>query len=162
MKKIGLILGVVNTAAIAAVLGLFVYTKVIYKHPPITEKKERAKLVQGEKTPLSQNLKKATIAIEPITANLDPYTDSNGQQKIHYASIGMSVEIRDEKEAARFDEIKPILMDRILQALSKKKFEDLNQVQGRYVFRSQIIDAANEILGAPIVTEVYFTEFLLQ
>jgi len=162
MRKIGLILGVVNTVAIAAVLGLFVYTKVIYKHPPITEKKERAKLVQDEKTPLSQNLKKATIAIEPITANLDPYTDSSGQQKIHYVSIGMSVEIRDEKEASRFDEIKPILMDRILQNLSKKKFEDLNQVQGRYVFRSQIIDAANEILRAPIVTEVYFTEFLLQ
>ena len=161
-NKLGLILGVLNTVAIAAVLGLFVYTKVIYKRPSITESKERQKLIQDANKPSNGAVKKALIAIEPITANLDPYTDTDGKQKVHYVSLSMSVEIRDEKEASKFEAIKPVFMDRVLSNLSKKKFEDLNQVQGRYVFRSQIIDAANEFLGAPIVTEIYFSEFLLQ
>ena len=72
------------------------------------------------------------------------------------------MEIRDERESAKFNLAKPIVMDKIIQNLGKKKFEDLNQVQGRYIFRSQVIDAANEYLGAPIVTEVYFGDFLLQ
>ena len=162
MKKIGLILGLLNTVAIAAVLGLFIYTKKIYKHPPITEAKERAKLEANGNTLSKKDLKKAVVAIEPITANLDPYDDGDGKQKIHYVSLTMAVEIRDEKELGKFEEVKPVIMDRVLQTLSKKKYEELNQVQGRYVFRSQVIDAANEFLGAPMVTEIYFSEFLLQ
>jgi flagellar basal body-associated protein FliL len=162
MKKIGLLLGLLNTVAIAGVLGFFVYTKVLYKHPPITEAKERQKLVdQGDK-PSQAALTKATIDIDPITANLDPYNDADGKQKIHFVSLTIAVEIRDVRETAKFEAIKPVFMDRVLQTLSKKKFEELNQVQGRYVFRSQVIDAANEFLGAPVVSEIYFSEFLLQ
>jgi flagellar FliL protein len=55
-----------------------------------------------------------------------------------------------------------VILDKINSTLSKKKFYELNQVQGRYIFRSQIIDATNEILGGPIVLDIYFTDFLLQ
>ena len=163
MKNIGLILGVLNSVVIAAVLGLFVYTKLIFKHPAITEDKERAKLVKNEKKIDSfHGGKNVVIPLDPITVNLDPYQGEDSKEKIHYASLTLGVEIRDERESAKFNLAKPIVMDKIIQNLGKKKFEDLNQVQGRYIFRSQVIDAANEYLGAPIVTEVYFGEFLLQ
>lgn len=163
MKNIGLLLGLLNTVAIAAVLGLFVYTKVIFKRPAITEGKERAKLAENAKKidPLL-GAKKMIIPLDPLTVNLDAFKESDGKEKIHYASISLSVEIRDDREAAKFNEIKPIIMDRIIQNLGKRTFTELNQVQGRYLFRSQIIDAANEILHAPIVTEIYFGDFLLQ
>ncbi len=163
MKKIGLILGVLNTVAIAAVLGLFVYTKLIFKRPAITESKERAKIaLNAKKIDSLANAKKALIPLEPMTVNLDPYLGEDGKQKNHYVSLTLVIEIRDERESGKFESSKPVVMDKIIQNLSKKKFEDLNQVQGRYLFRSQIIDAANEFLGAPVVNEVYFTEFLLQ
>ncbi len=163
MKKLGLLLGILNTVAIAAVLGLFVYTKVIYKRPTITEKKERAKLTLSEKKPENHAAgKKVILPLESLTVNLDPYTDEDGKPKTHYATLGLAVELRDERDQAKFEAARPVVMDRIIQNLGKKKFEDLNQVQGRYLFRSQVIDAANEFLGAPIVTEIYFSEFLLQ
>ena len=162
MAKLGQILALLNTVAIAAVLGLFVYTKLIYKHPPITESKERARLVQNDQKKIHDNVEKATIVLDPITANLDPFTDTNGKQKVHYVSLTLAVEIRDKAEADKFSAAKPVVLDKVLSLLGKKKFEELNQVQGRYVFRSQIIDAANEYLAAPVVTEVYFTDFLLQ
>lgn len=163
MKKIGLILGLVNTVAIAAVLGLFVYTKMIYKRPPITESQERKRLAQAaHKVEVVHDQKKGIVKLDAITANLDPYTGPDGKQKMHYVSISLAVEIRDEKEVSKFEEIKPIVLDQILQQLGKRKFEDLNQVQGRYLFRSTIIDATNAYLKEPLITEVYFTEFLLQ
>ena len=163
MKKLGLILGVLNTVAIAAVLGLFVYTKLVYKHPAITESKERTKLaLNAKKIDPALGAKKALVTMEQMTVNLDPYLGDDGKQKNHYVSLTLVIEIRDERETSKFDSSRPVVMDKIIQNLSKKKFEDLNQVQGRYLFRSQVIDAANEFLGAPIVTEVYFTEFLLQ
>ncbi len=163
MKKLGLILGLVNALVIAGVLGLFVYTKMIYKRPPITEAQERQRLSKAQhKTEVMHLQKKGIVPLDSITANLDPYTGADGKQKFHYVSISLSVEIRDEKEIHKFDEIKPIVLDQILQQLGKKTFEDLNQVQGRYLFRSLIIDATNAYLKEPIVTEVYFTDFILQ
>jgi flagellar basal body-associated protein FliL len=163
MKKLGLILGLVNTLAIVAVLGLFVYTKMLYKRPAITESKERAKLTLNQhKVDSSEALKKAIVPLDALTSNLDPYTDTDGKQKSHFVTMRLALEIRSERDVSKIEIAKPVIMDKILQNLSKKKFEDLNQVQGRYVFRSQIIDAANEFLGAPIVTDVYFSDFLLQ
>ncbi|MBC7397863.1 MAG: flagellar basal body-associated FliL family protein, partial [Bdellovibrionales bacterium] len=86
----------------------------------------------------------------------------DGKPKSHLATFSLAVELRDAREQGKFEAARPVVMDRIIQNLGKKKFEDLNQVQGRYLFRSQVIDAANEFLGAPIVTEIYFSEFLLQ
>lgn len=162
MKKLGLLIGLLNTVAIAAVLGLFVYTKMVYKRPAITEVKERKKLVDEGNKPSHATMTKAMLTMDPITANLDPYKDDDGKEKFHMVSLTMTVEIRDKKELEKFVGVKPVFMDRVLQNLGKKKYEDLNQVQGRYVFRSQVIDSANEFLGAPIVTEIYFSEFLLQ
>ena len=163
MNNIGRILGLVNTLVILAVLGLFVYTKMIYKHAPITEGQERQRLSKTEhKTEVMRSQKKGIVVLDPITANLDPYTDVDGKQKLHYIALSLAVEIRDEKEVSKFQSIKPIVLDQIIQQIGKKKFEDLNQVQGRYLFRSTIIDATNAYLKEPIVTEVYFTDFLLQ
>lgn len=163
MKKLPLILGLVNTVAIAAVLGLFVFTKVIYKRPAITESKERQRLAaNNQKVVLVNTGKRGFIPLDPIAANLDPFMDVDGKQKMHYVSLAMSVEVRDEKEISRFEQIKPFIQDQIIQQLGKKKFEELNQVQGRYLFRSLIIEASNAYLKDPVVTEVYFTDFLLQ
>lgn len=161
MGKIGLLLGVLNTVVVCAVLGLFVYTKIIFKRPAITEAKERIKLNAAKPTAKELGEEKTIIALEPITANLDPFQE-NGKQKVHYVSMTMSVEVRSEDDQTSFEEAKPIILDKVLSILAKKKFEDLNQVQGRYIFRSQIIDAANEYLGSPVVNEVYFSDFLLQ
>lgn len=161
MGKLGQILLILNTVAIAAVLGLFVYTKVIYKRPSITEAKERVKLSQQKPQSHSEGVR-AIVQLDPITANLDPFTDVDGKSKVHYVTMTLAVEVRDQGEVDKFRAAQPVVLDRVLVQLGKKKFEELNQVQGRYVFRSQIIDAANEYLGAPIVTEVYFNDFLLQ
>ena len=163
MKKLGLILGLVNTIAIAGVLGLFVYTKMVYKRPPITEGQERKRLASTQqKVEVVHNQKKGIVPLDAITANLDPYIDVDGKQKMHYVSMSLAIEIRSEKEVQKFTEIKPIVLDQILQQLGKKKFEDLNQVQGRYLLRSQIIDATNAYLKEPVLTEVYITDYLLQ
>ncbi len=163
MKKITLLLGVLNTIAIAAVLGLFVYTKMVFKRPAITEHEERAKLVaNANKLDTGASGKKMIIQLDPITVNLDTFKDKDGKEVAHYASVSLAIEIRDEKDAARFNDVKAVIMDQIIQNLGKKKFEELNQVQGRYLFRSQIIDSANDYLKKPVVTEVYFSDFLLQ
>jgi flagellar basal body-associated protein FliL len=134
---------------------------VLFKRPEITESKERAKLTASE-AKIVPDGKHFMVAMEPITVNLDPFKGDDGKEKIHYATLTLTFELRREADAAQFEGAKPVVMDKVIQNLGKKKFEDLNQVQGRYLFRSQVIDAANEYFAAPVVTEVYFSDFLLQ
>ncbi|MBU6154192.1 MAG: flagellar basal body-associated FliL family protein [Bdellovibrionales bacterium] len=163
MKKIGLILGLVNTVAIAAVLGLFVYTKLIFKRPPITEEKERVRIEKTESSvPTRDRSQRVLMSLDPITVNLDAYQGGDGKPKTHYASVSLSLELRSEGDRKKVEEAKPAILDHVIQNLSKRKFQDLNQVQGRYVFKSQVIDDTNAYLKAPIVTEVYLLDLLLQ
>ncbi|NDF13898.1 hypothetical protein EB061_01055 [bacterium] len=163
MKKIGFILGLLNTVAIAAVLGLFVYTKLIFKRPPITESKERAKIAQKAEAPAAVDRSKTVmVPLDPVTVNLDTYAGADGKPKTHIVSMNLALEIVNEKARERVDSSKPAILDRIIQNLGKRKFEELNQVQGRYVFKSQVIDDANEYLKSPVVVEVFMTDFLLQ
>jgi flagellar FliL protein len=163
MKKIGFILGLLNTLAIAAVLGLFVYTKLIFKRPAITESKERAKIVKKAEAPLVvDRTKTIMVPLDAVTVNLDAFMGADGKPKTHMVSMNLSLEVVDEKAKEKVEAAKPAILDRIIQNLGKRTFQELNQVQGRYVFKSQVIDEANEYLKTPAVVEVFMTDFMLQ
>jgi flagellar basal body-associated protein FliL len=163
MKKIYLILVLVNAVAVAAVCGLFVFTKVVYKRPAITEGKERAKIEKTESgKPLLDRGERVLYPLDPVTVNLDTYTGADGKPRNHYISVTLALEVRDSGFKSKMDDAKPVILDHVIQDLGKSKFEELNRVQGRYLFKSRLIDKANALLQAPAVTEVYLTDMLLQ
>ena len=156
-------MGLVNTVAIAAVLGLIIYTRVLYKRPQITEEKERAKIAQkATEAPVEDRSKRVLYPLDTVTVNLDSYTGADGKPKSHFASLTLTLEIRRDRDRAKLDASKPVIMDKVIQIVGKKTYEELNQVQGRYVFKSQVIDESNEYMKEPIVTEVFLTDFMLQ
>lgn len=163
MKKIYLILVLVNSVAVLAVAGLFFYTRVIFKRPAITEGKERTKIEKVETgKPVLDRGERVLYPLDPVTVNLDTYTGADGKPRNHYISVTLSLEFRDSKFKTKMDDAKPVILDHVIQDLAKSKFEDLNRVQGRYLFKSRIIDKANGLLKAPAVTDVYLTDLLLQ
>ncbi len=159
-SKLSLFLGILNSLAALAVLGLFVYSKVLYKRPVMTESAERVKLQKKEK--LAAPMVKALVQLEPVTSNLDLYKNEAGKEVAHLVSLTAVIEIRDEKEKERFEKVRPIFMDQLLEKLGHRTFQDLNQVQGRYLLRSELIESMNKIFGEPVLTEIYFLDFLLQ
>ena len=107
------------------------------------------------------------------------------QGKLHYATLAFSLEIRDAEKKDVLEELRPILNDRIIGMVGRKSPAELSTVQGRYVLRSQIIEAANELvektkipssvsksrkkklLGPapppePLVTNLFFSQVIVQ
>jgi xanthosine utilization system XapX-like protein len=64
---LGMILGVLNTIAILGLLGMLVYTQILYKRPLITENSERAKIVE-EFAKKPAEMKKVIVTFVPILA----------------------------------------------------------------------------------------------
>lgn len=167
-----MLFALLNTLGLLAAVGAVVYTRMLFQRPKITESGERAaRITQAEKE-LATPSKPSTIAFDPVTVNIRG-GGADASPKMHYVTLGFSLEIRDEARSDAVTEIKPLLLDRILHLLGNKAFHELNTVQGRYVLRTEIQDMANSLITerqpkttAPrqpaLVTGVFVTQFTLQ
>jgi flagellar basal body-associated protein FliL len=176
LPKGPILLTLVNTLIIVAALGVLAYTKLIYKRPVYTETGERQKLAEA-KTKIRPGAKSGLVPFEQMTVNIrgtpatpkpanDPLRQIQG--KLHYATMAFSVQIDDMDRKDEIDDIRALLIDRILSLMGQKTFSELNSVQGRYVVRSQILDGVNELLSKQgknhevLATNLFFTQFLVQ
>ena len=197
-SKLPLLLALVNTLAIVAVIGLAVYTRLVFKKPKITEKSERARLEAMKASPTPPPVS-GLIEFKQVTLNIapsgpapknEPGETNTFKGKLHYLTIAFALEIKDMKQQSLIEELRPRIMDRILALLGRKTFQELSTVQGRYILRTQIIDITNDLiltsedststpepsgtsgsegtksslvkLREPLVTNVFFTQFIAQ
>lgn len=175
-SKLPLILVLVNSIAVLAATGFLAYTKLVFKRPTITEETERARLAVAHASPRPPATP-GTVVFEAMTVNIaaNPNeakpADGTSQQlqgKLHYVNLGFVLEIGDSSRKADIETLRPQIMDRLLSILGRKQFHELSTVQGRYVLRSQIMDLGNELVSGrargtePLVTNVYFTQFIVQ
>ena len=178
-SKLPLILGLVNVLALLGLLGLVVYARVLHKRPKITEISERQRLDQqaiADAAQAKKNLQgnRALVKFEPINANLQ--TTSNGVRtpggpplavKAHYAQFSFSLEIYDARYESRVKEQTPKFLDEILKTLAVTPVDEIATVQGRLTLRNRIMGIMNELtrktkLDPPLVTNVYFNDFMVQ
>ena len=172
------IIPLLNTIAILATSGLIYYSKMVFKRPRITEESERTRLMESNALPTPAT-DPGFIQFDPVTVNIEavPHhpapADGTSQQlhgKLHFVTVGFSLAVRDRSQADLINEVRPQILDKLIATLGKKKFTELNNVQGRYVLHSQIMDFANDLLvrhsAKPmkdgLVTNVYFTQFVVQ
>jgi flagellar basal body-associated protein FliL len=167
-----LLLPLFNTLLVLGVLGMLIYTRLVFKRPAITEQGERTRLAQARASPTPVAVP-GTLSFDPVTVNIAstpnaPHpADGTAAQikgKLHYATVGITFELRDIAEKERLEKVKPVILDQVLQTLGHKSFGELITVQGRYVLRTQLMELANQLVPSreAAVTNVYFTHFVVQ
>jgi flagellar FliL protein len=98
-----------------------------------------------------------------VTINLAPSeAGSGGENKIHYATLAFAITTTDQPAAGKLESIRPLLQDKMISLVGKRGYQDLTSVQGRYLLRTQLRELANQLAKEPLVTDVYFTEFVVQ
>lgn len=169
-----LLLALVNTLAVLGALGFLAYTKLLYQRPQITEDQERQRIAQSVQIAPAPVATPGLVQFDPVTINIQPApthpaadagSSTQISGKLHYATVAFALELSDIARKDELEQVRPILMDRILSLMGKKAFHEITTVQGRYLLRSQILSHANQ-LGAkdqpPLVREVFFTQFVVQ
>ncbi|OFZ20899.1 MAG: hypothetical protein A2X94_05170 [Bdellovibrionales bacterium GWB1_55_8] len=158
--------------------GLLFYSKLMHKRPPITESGERVRLAQAHASPVP-GAKRGTMIFDALTVNIESLppvplpADGTKRQiegKLHYATIGFALELRDETRKAALETLRPLMLDKFLTLTGRKSFRELTTVQGRYLLRTQLLDRLNELalerLGDEFrdgpVTNIFFTQFIVQ
>jgi flagellar basal body-associated protein FliL len=172
------VIPLLNSIAILATAGFFIYSSYYFKRPAITEQSERDRLSNIHASPTPPPIP-AYIPFESVTVNIEAVPDrpmpADGttrqlQGKLHYVTLAFSLEIRDSNFKEIIEAVRPLILDKLILTVGKKSFQDLTTVQGRYVLHSQIMDFSNQLINTHsakpmkegLVTNVYFTNFIVQ
>jgi flagellar protein FliL len=100
----------------------------------------------------SGNLKQ----LDPFIVNL---ADAEGQR---YLKAVMQFDVDNPSVESEIQEKLPQIRDEILMILSNKTFDDVSTTAGKRMIKREISSAVNKYLTGGQVTQVYFTEFVVQ
>ncbi len=105
---------------------------------------------------------KASVGLIEMETFLTNINDSRGK---HHARLQLKVAVSPEAaaEAVKKD---PLLMarmrDQVLTLLTSKSFDELSQSEGKEIFRREIADRLAPLVQDGDVTEVLFSDFVVQ
>jgi flagellar FliL protein len=86
----------------------------------------------------------------------------SGTMGARYLLVSLSLMGSDADLKAKMQEMEPQLRDMACGALASKTLADLEKPGVRNLIRSELLSGFNGILGAPMVQEIYLTEFAIQ
>lgn len=102
-------------------------------------------------------------AIAPEIVTLSPFivnlADPLGRR---FLRMTMDVEVINREAVNDLDKLGSRVRDAIILLLSSKAFTDLASMESKIILKNEIVERLNQIVGAGRVTNVYFTEFVIQ
>ncbi len=167
---LGLSLPMFGMAALNALvmiggMSYVVYVKMIYKKPPITEPMVVAEIKKNalpKKNLLSGTVEEEkkffTEAFPEMTVNLR--TTKGGKE--HFATLEVALACENEQCASALKASKAKIQDTIQAAISSRSYTELNSIEIKARLKFEIQQKVNAFLQDDPVTEVYFTDFIVQ
>ncbi len=97
--------------------------------------------------------------IYPLETFIVNLADQRGKK---YLKTKLELELDGPIVVQEIDQRLPQFRDTILTTLSSKSFDDIRQLEGKYQLRAEIMTMLNQFLKSGKITNIYFTEFIVQ
>jgi flagellar FliL protein len=79
-----------------------------------------------------------------------------------YLRVTMDLELSESTDSAKLSERLSQIRDSILMILPSKQFDDIASMEGKIALRDEIIATLNSLFTQNVVTNIFFTEFVVQ
>ena len=83
-------------------------------------------------------------------------------ERSRYLRVTMDLELVESSDTDKLNDRLPQVRDRILMILPSKTFEEIASVEGKTALRDEIISKLNSLFPKEVVTNIFFTEFVVQ
>jgi flagellar FliL protein len=97
--------------------------------------------------------------IHPLDTFIVNLADEGGSR---YLRVTMNLELKDEDAVGLVQERLPLIRNGVLMLVPAKKYADISSVEGKDVLRNELVEKLNSFLKPDSVTNIYFTEFVIQ
>lgn len=151
-KIVWIVVAVLFIVMIGLTGGLFmIWTKL-----STTEAQAQNAVTTQEQDPQMQQSLGTIFPMDTFIVNL---ADDGGKR---YLRITMDLELTQDTVADDLKKRLPQMRDSILMVLPSKRFEDIRTVEGKTSLRGEIIANLNELFGKESISNIYYTEFVVQ
>ena len=83
-------------------------------------------------------------------------------ERSRYLRVTMDLELVAATDADKLNERLPQIRDRLLMILPSKQFDDIASMEGKTALRDEIISKLNGLFPKNVITNIFFTEFVVQ
>lgn len=111
---------------------------------------------QAESAQSQQNMIPEIVTLPAFIVNL---ADPLGRR---FLRLTLDVEVVGKEAAADLSRSGSRVRDAIILLLSSKSYADLASMESKITLKNEIVDRLNQIVGGARVSNVYFTEFVIQ
>ena len=84
------------------------------------------------------------------------------QARNRYLRVTMDLELIEATDADKLTQRLPQVRDSILMILPSKRFEEIASIEGKTALRDEIIAKLNSLYAKEVVSNIFFTEFVVQ
>ena len=84
------------------------------------------------------------------------------EERSRYLRITMDLELVAATDTEKLNQRLSQVRDSILMILPSKRFEEIASVEGKTALRDEIISKLNSLFPRTVITNIFFTEFVVQ
>ena len=118
--------------------------------------------IQANMAATSGNGKVQAAALGPLYS-LDTFIVNLADAgRSRYLRVTMDLELAESTASGELAERLPQVRDSILMILPSKQFEDIASMEGKIALRDEIMAKLNSLFAKNLVTNIFFTEFVVQ
>ncbi len=151
-KIVIVMVGILFIVMVGLTGGLFM----IWSKLSATEAQAHSAAVQNGE---GQEMQQSLGTIFPMDTFIVNLADEGGKR---YLRITMDLELTQGTIADDLKKRLPQIRDSILMVLPSKRFEEIRTVEGKINLRNEIIANLNGLFGKESISNIYFTEFVVQ
>ena len=154
-KKVIIIISIAVFVFMAAIGGGFflLWSKMSQMNVAGTEAAATEEGTEGEEEPDTIG---PMYSLDSFVVNL---AEAGGNR---YLRVTMELELADEMLRSELDQRLPQVRNAMLMILPSKRPDEINTVDGKLALRDQLIDELNSFMTSSEITNIYFTEFVIQ
>lgn len=119
---------------------------------PVTDEKSEDANKEEEK----EDVMGPIYALDTFIANLA------GEDGKRYIRVTMDLELKDTMGMEEMEKRLPQIRNAVLMVLPNKRHEDIQNIEGKISLRNEIISILNGLFKEEKITNLYFTEFVVQ
>lgn len=125
---------------------------------PGAKSTEQAAEEQGQAGP-AQSQQKMIPEIVTLPVFIVNLADPLGRR---FLRLTLDVEVVSNEAAGDLNRFASRIRDAIILLLSSKSYADLASMESKIILKNEIVERLNQIIGEARVSNVYFTEFVIQ
>jgi flagellar FliL protein len=119
----------------------------------------------GSKSPESELSENDTLQIKPLGPLLkmeDFVVNIMQKDSTRFLKMGITLEAKNIESSQRINNRMTQITDAILLLVGNKQFDQIKDLQGKLQLKADLITHINSLIGKDEVTDIFFTDFVVQ